>query len=59
MPNDYPSSPSALLRWTWPEIEPHYHDLEGRPLGRASVAGWLPTGPAWESISRRCIRDSR
>ena len=41
MPNDYPSSPSALLRWTWAEIEPHYHDLERRPLGRASVASWL------------------
>lgn len=41
MPKDYPSSPSALLRWSWPEIESHYHDLEGRPLQRASVDGWL------------------
>lgn len=41
MPNDYPSSPSALLRWSWPEIEPYYHDLEGRPLRHASVDSWL------------------
>jgi len=41
MPKVYPASPSALLRWTWSEIEPHYHDLEKHPLLPGNVGGWL------------------
>lgn len=36
-----PSTPDALVAWTWPEIEPHYRDLASRPLTAASVAEWL------------------
>jgi oligoendopeptidase F len=41
MLDDYPTSPNTLLRWTWSEIEPHYHDLEQRPLLPGNVEGWL------------------
>lgn len=36
-----PSTPEALITWTWPEIEPHYQDLETRPLAEANVGEWL------------------
>jgi oligoendopeptidase F len=36
-----PSTPQALIAWTWAEIEPHYNDLAARPLTKASIAEWL------------------
>lgn len=41
MLKNLPSTPEALVAWTWPEIEPHYRDLESRPLTKASVEEWL------------------
>ncbi|MEW6093954.1 MAG: M3 family oligoendopeptidase [Chloroflexota bacterium] len=41
MLKNLPSTPEALIAWTWPEIEPHYKDLEARPLAAASVDEWL------------------
>lgn len=37
LPDDVP----ALMQWSWPQMEPYYHDLEGRSLGPASVAEFL------------------
>jgi oligoendopeptidase F len=41
MLKNLPSTPEILIAWTWPEIEPHYHDLAARPLTAASVDEWL------------------
>ena len=41
MLKNLPSTPGALIAWTWPEIEPHYKGLESRPLTAASVDEWL------------------
>ncbi len=41
MLKNLPSTPEALIAWTWPEIEPHYTDLASRPLNAASVEEWL------------------
>jgi oligoendopeptidase F len=41
MLKNLPSTPEALIDWTWPEIEPHYKDLETRPLKKANAAEWL------------------
>lgn len=41
MLKNLPSTSDALVAWTWPEIEPHYKDLESRPLMAASVGEWL------------------
>jgi oligoendopeptidase F len=41
MLKNLPSTPEALIDWTWPEIEPHYKDLEARPLKKANAAEWL------------------
>jgi oligoendopeptidase F len=41
MLKNLPSTPEALIAWTWPEIAPHYQDLESRPLNAASVDDWL------------------
>jgi oligoendopeptidase F len=38
---DLPSTPAALINWTWPEIEPRYNDLASRPLAAASADEWL------------------
>lgn len=36
-----PTNPTALIHWTWPEIEPLYKDLEFRPLDATTVDRWL------------------
>jgi oligoendopeptidase F len=41
MLKNLPSTPQALIAWTWPEIEPHYYDLAVRPLTKASAEEWL------------------
>ncbi len=41
MLKNLPSTPEALIVWTWPEIEPHYKDLESRPLTSDRVDEWL------------------
>lgn len=41
MLKNLPSTPEALTAWTWTEIEPHYQDLESRPLTEAGATEWL------------------
>jgi oligoendopeptidase F len=41
MLQNLPTTPQALITWTWPEIEPHYKDLASRPLTAASADEWL------------------
>ncbi len=41
MLKNLPSTPETLTAWTWPEIEPHYKDLESRSLTKASAEEWL------------------
>jgi oligoendopeptidase F len=41
MLKNLPSTPEALTAWTWPEIEPHYKDLQSRLLTADNVEGWL------------------
>ncbi len=41
MPTTLPADTAALLDWSWDEIEPHYRELEARPLGAATVEGFL------------------
>jgi oligoendopeptidase F len=50
MLKNLPTTPEALIGWTWPEIEPHYKDLESRPLNAASVDAWLAD---WTSVGER------
>jgi oligoendopeptidase F len=45
-----PNTPTDLLNWGWPEIEPHYRDLAERPLTAASVADWLAD---WSQLAVR------
>ncbi len=41
MLKNLPSTPEALIAWTWAEIEPHYKDLESRSLAKANIEEWL------------------
>ena len=41
MLKNLPTTPQALLEWTWSEVEPHYTDLAARPVTEASVTEWL------------------
>lgn len=41
MLKDLPTTPEALIAWSWPEIEPLYNELAERPLSQASVEAWL------------------
>ncbi len=36
-----PSTPQEIIAWTWPEIEPHYKDLQARLLDASSMDAWL------------------
>ena len=36
-----PSTPQALITWTWPEIESHFNDLAARSLTKANTEEWL------------------
>jgi len=36
-----PQNPEELLRWSWPQIEPHYQALAARDLTAANVHQWL------------------
>jgi oligoendopeptidase F len=43
-----PTDARAALDWTWAEIEPHYAELQGRPVTAENVMGWLKD---WSSLS--------
>jgi oligoendopeptidase F len=50
MLKNLPSDPTSIINWNWPNIEPHYKELESRPLNAASVDEWLAD---WSSIGER------
>jgi oligoendopeptidase F len=37
------------MSWEWPNIEPHFYDLESRPLTAATVDSWLAD---WSHLSK-------
>jgi oligoendopeptidase F len=39
--SDFPATTDELVAWTWPQIEPHYADLQKRTLTGRSSAAWL------------------
>jgi oligoendopeptidase F len=41
MHKNLPQNPTALINWTWPEIEPHFRELEAHPLTAANADEWL------------------
>jgi oligoendopeptidase F len=41
MLKNLPTTPEELIAWTWEEVEPHYKDLEARPLAAENVEAWL------------------
>ncbi len=41
MLKNLPTTPEALIAWTWAGIEPHYKDLDSRPLTAEDVVEWL------------------
>ncbi len=45
-----PQDTTALLRWSWPEIEPYYKDLAARSPTAATVAEWLAD---WTALDER------
>jgi oligoendopeptidase F len=45
-----PTTPQALIAWTWPEIEAYYHELESRAVTADNVEAWLAD---WSSLGER------
>jgi oligoendopeptidase F len=50
MLKNLPSSPEALIAWSWAEIEPYYQELASRSITAADVEAWLAD---WSSIGER------
>jgi oligoendopeptidase F len=48
MTSPLPTKTEDLLAWTWPQIEPHYEDLERQRLSAKNVEHWLT---AWTRLS--------
>jgi oligoendopeptidase F len=48
--NNLPTNPASIIAWTWPEIEPHYQELDSRSITAANVNGWLAD---WSSVAER------
>lgn len=36
-----PTSTTEFMRFTWPEIEPYFEELAGRPLDGGNLAAWM------------------
>jgi oligoendopeptidase F len=45
-----PSTPEALIAWTWPDIEVCFLELESRAIDAENVQAWLTD---WSSVSER------
>ena len=45
-----PQSAQEIINWTWPQIEPYYHDLGTRSLTAENAHEWLSD---WTSIAAR------
>lgn len=50
MPQPLPSTPQELLAWRWADIEPHYRELQTRPLTAENVEEWLMD---WTHLSEK------
>ena len=50
MLKNLPTTPEALIAWTWPEIEAYYQELESRSINAMNVEAWLAD---WSSIGER------
>ena len=50
MLKNLPSTPEALIEWSWSEIEPYYVELEARSITSANVDNWLAD---WSSVGER------
>ncbi|HEX7620859.1 MAG TPA: M3 family oligoendopeptidase [Anaerolineales bacterium] len=50
MLKNLPTTSQEIIAWTWPAIEPHYKELEARPLSASTVDDWVAD---WSSISER------
>ncbi len=44
-----PRTAHEFMSWEWPDIEPHFHDLESRPLTAANAESWLAD---WSHLSK-------
>lgn len=51
MLKNLPTTPEALITWSWDEIEPYYQELESRHLTDVNENNWLAD---WSSVSE-CI----
>jgi oligoendopeptidase F len=45
-----PNSPDELMRWTWPQIAPHFAALAERSLSAKNARAWLAD---WSALSER------
>jgi len=52
MLRNFPSAAADLLKWTWPEIEPYYEDLQERSLNEDNIHEWLKD---WSNLSRHVL----
>jgi oligoendopeptidase F len=50
MPPSLPQNADELMRWSWPDIEPHYQALAARDLSAANVNAWLAD---WSRLTER------
>jgi oligoendopeptidase F len=50
MLKNLPITPQEIITWTWDSIEPHFKDLEARPLNASNVDSWLAD---WSGIGER------
>lgn len=50
MLKNLPTTPEALIAWSWPEIEVCYQELESRSVNATNVETWLTD---WSSVGER------
>jgi oligoendopeptidase F len=50
MLKNLPSTPEALIAWTWPEIESFYQELESCSITAGNVDAWLAD---WSNVGER------
>ena len=53
MLKNLPTTPEALLAWTWPEIDPYYKELASSSVTDENVAAWLAD---WSRLGE-CIEE--
>ena len=50
MLNALPQEATAMMEWSWPQIEPYYRELAGRALTRESVGAFMRD---WTRLNER------